>query len=245
MSIRAVLFDLGNTLVSYYRVDEFPEILRRCLRGCLAELNPRANEEPDEELFNRALALNRESDDHAVRLLAGRLSTLFPEHRNDPRALERLSAAFLQPILATARPDPDAIAVLETLRSMGKSLAIVSNTPWGSAATTWRDELDRHGLLAAVDAAVFCVDAGFRKPHPAPIRRALQMLDANERDALFVGDDARWDVVGARAAGVRPLLLLPAAASAATHDDVPVIHRLREVLTYVSADDQHPRATGD
>jgi HAD superfamily hydrolase (TIGR01509 family) len=234
MSIRAVLFDLGNTLVSYYRVDEFPEILRRCLRGCLAELEPRASAEPDEKLYNLALTLNRESDDHAVRPLAGRLGILFPEHRNDPLALERLSAAFLQPILETAKLDPEAIPVLETLRSMGKSLAIVSNTPWGSAATTWRDELERHGLLAAVDAAVFCVDAGFRKPHPAPIRHALRALGATERDAVFVGDDARWDVLGARAAGVRPLLLLPGTA---TPDDVPVIHRLREVLAYVTAED--------
>ena len=192
MRTRAVLFDLGSTLVSYYRADEFPNILRRCLRACLAELKPATGTEPDEELFNLALSLNHEAADHAVRPLAERLGTLFPEHRHDMRVVERLSTAFLKPIFATACLDPDAIPVLEALRAQGHCLAIVSNTPWGSAARDWRDELNRHGLLAAVDAAVFCVEVGFRKPHPAPFRRALEALDVSARDALFVGDDARW-----------------------------------------------------
>ena len=233
MPTRAVLFDLGNTLVSYYRADEFPNVLRRCLRTCLAELKPATTTEPDEELFNLALSLNQEGSDHAVRPLAERLSTLFPEHRNDMRVVERLGTAFLKPIFATACLDPDAIPVLEALRAQGHRLAIVSNTPWGSAAIDWRDELNRHGLLAAV----FCVEAGFRKPHPAPFRRALEALDVSARDALFVGDDARWDVLGARAAGLRPLLIAPAAPGEAASGGVPVVHRLRDVLKHVAPAD--------
>lgn len=235
MASRAVLFDLGNTLVSYYRVDEFPAILRRCLRACLAELQPPTSAEPNEELFNLALSLNQEAPDHAVRPLAERLIELFPESRSDPLVLERLSTAFLRPIFATASLDPDAIRVLATLRAGGLSLAIVSNTPWGSAAANWRAELKRHGLLYAVDATVFCVEVGFRKPHPAPIRRALEALNVSAGDAIFVGDDLRWDVLGARAAGVRPLLLVPAAAGDAPPDGVPVVHRLRDVLEHVAA----------
>jgi putative hydrolase of the HAD superfamily len=234
MPTRAVLFDLGNTLVSYYRADEFPNVLRRCLATCLAELKPATTTEPDEELFNLALSLNQEASNHAVRPLAERLSTLFPEHRNDTRVVERLSTAFLKPIFATACLDPDAIPVLEALRTQGHSLAIVSNTPWGSAARAWRDELNRHGLFAAVHTAVFCVEVGFRKPHPAPFRRALEALDVSARDALFVGDDARWDVLGARAAGLRPLLVAPATPGEAPFGGVPVVHRLRDVLKHVA-----------
>jgi putative hydrolase of the HAD superfamily len=237
MSTRAVLFDLGNTLVSYYRADEFPRVLRRCLESCLAELTSATTAEQDEELFELALALNKEASDHRVCPLAERLITLFPEYQNEPLALARLSTAFLRPIFATARLDPDAIPVLEALRARGQALAIVSNTPWGSAAAPWRDELNRHGLLDAVDATVFCVDAGFRKPHPAPIRRALEALNVSSGDAIFVGDDVRWDVLGARAAGVCPLLLMPAGAGDASPDGVPLIHSLKDVLEYVAATD--------
>ena len=97
--------------------------------------------------------------------------------------------------------------MLEALRGLGIKTAIVSNTPWGSPATAWREELSRHGLLDKVDATVFCVDVGRRKPHRAPFDRALSLLGVAGADAFFVGDDHRWDVVGAYGAGLRPVLL--------------------------------------
>jgi len=162
MRTRAVLFDLGSTLVSYYRADEFPNILRRCLRACLAELKPATGTEPDEELFNLALSLNHEAADHAVRPLAERLGTLFPEHRHDMRVVERLSTAFLKPIFATACLDPDAIPVLEALRAQGHCLAIVSNTPWGSAARDWRDELTTLGGMSSARTRPACAPCWLR-----------------------------------------------------------------------------------
>lgn len=236
MPIRAVLSDLGNTLVSYYRVDEFAAILRQCLRQCLAELTSNVSVEPDADLFNLALALNQEAPDHAVRPLTERLGEIFPEYRADALALERLSAALLRPIFPTASIDPNAIPVLEVLRALGYSLAIVSNTPWGSSAATWREEVHRHGLLTAIDATVFCCDTGFRKPHPAPILRALEALNVNADHAIFIGDDAKWDVIGARAAGVRPLLLLPSRGNISC-DAVPIVHSLKDVPEYIATVD--------
>ena len=208
MAIRAILFDLGNTLVGYYTSREFPEVLRRCLVECTAALGWSKDPSRAEDIFGRALLLNRERPDFAVRHLEDRLQELFgPYTALDVAAIQVLTAAFLKPIFATARLDPTAVSVLRSLRGLGIKSAIVSNTPWGSPADAWRAELARHGLLDAVDATVFCVDVGWRKPHPAPFDRALSLLDVLPDDALFVGDDHRWDVVGARNAGIRPVLL--------------------------------------
>jgi FMN phosphatase YigB (HAD superfamily) len=73
---KAVLFDLGNTLVSYYAAAEFAPILRACLRGCRAGLE-RASALDEDELFQRALTLNVERADQAVWPLAERLQILF------------------------------------------------------------------------------------------------------------------------------------------------------------------------
>jgi putative hydrolase of the HAD superfamily len=234
MPTRAVLFDLGNTLVSYYRANEFSPILRRCVAACIGELRDEKDSVWDEDrIFDLALTLNCEAPDHSVRPLTARLATLFPEYENDTLMLERLSVAFLRPIFATAVLNPEAIPVLLTLRSRGIVSAIVSNTPWGSAAAAWREELERHGLLRAVDATVFCVETGFRKPSPAPIRRALKVLNIGAADALFVGDDARWDVLGARAAGVHPVLLDPTGVCDVALN-VPVLRRLGDLLQFVT-----------
>jgi HAD superfamily hydrolase (TIGR01509 family) len=228
---RAVLFDLGNTLVAYYVAADFARILRECLRGCIDVLALDARVE-QEELLERALALNVDRPEHAVWPLAERLRVLFGDAVSDPRMLESVTQAFLRPIFAIAALDPEALPVLRTLRQRGIRTAIVSNLPWGSPAAAWRAELERHGLLAAVDAAVFCVDVGHRKPHPAPIERALELLKVAPGEAVFVGDDPRWDVAGAKRAGVRPILLsrLP------THEvdeSVPVARDLRSVLEHI------------
>jgi putative hydrolase of the HAD superfamily len=208
VAIRAILFDLGNTLVGYYTSNEFPLVLRRCLRECASALGHTEDRARDEDLFERALLLNREQPDYAVRPLSARLHELFgADEALDEASGRALGTAFLKPIFDMARPDPQAAPLLEALRGRGIKTAIVSNTPWGSPADAWRAELIRHGLLDKVDATVFCMDVGWRKPHRAPFDRALSLLDVAPADALFVGDDHRWDIVGARNAGLRPVLL--------------------------------------
>ena len=208
MAIRAVLFDLGNTLVSYYTSSEFPLVLRRCLGECATALGWPEDPARDADLFERALVLNRERSDYAVRPLEARLLELFGANGSlDEASVAALGAAFLTPIFAMARLDAQAMRVLDDLRRLGIKTAIVSNTPWGSPASAWREELMRHGLLERVDATVFCMDVSWRKPHRAPFDRALSLLDVAAAEALFVGDDHRWDVVGAQAAGLRPVLL--------------------------------------
>jgi FMN phosphatase YigB (HAD superfamily) len=65
VAIRAILFDLGNTLVDYYTSGEFPLVPRRCLRECAWVLGKTEDHGRDEDLFERALLLNREQSDYA------------------------------------------------------------------------------------------------------------------------------------------------------------------------------------
>ena len=209
MPIRAVLFDLGDTLVSYYQPPDFMPILRRSLDACLQVLGQAPlSGEAWTHLIHQALELNQERADLAVWPLEERLRMLFgPYACLDTELIERLAQAFLQPIFATAQVGHDALPVLLGLKRRGVKTGIVSNTPWGSPGRVWRSELARHELLTAVDAVVFCQDVGWRKPHPTPFRRALEMIGVAAKDAVFVGDNPVWDVEGAESAGLLPILL--------------------------------------
>jgi HAD superfamily hydrolase (TIGR01509 family) len=231
MPIRAVLFDLGNTLVSYYQPADFMPILRRSLDACLLTLgHSPLGREAQTALVHRALEMNQERADLAVWPLEERLRVLFSHYAPDTTLTERLCGAFLEPIFSTARVSRDALQVLTSLKCMGMKTAIVSNTPWGSSGHAWRSELARHGLLA--DAVVFCTDVGWRKPHAAPFRRALEMLDVAAKEAVFVGDDPVWDVEGASGAGVRPILLATRAHQS-NPAQVTVAASLPEVLAKI------------
>jgi putative hydrolase of the HAD superfamily len=148
-----------------------------------------------------------------------------------PSTSPALTRAFLGPIFDAAILNPEAHVVLDELRRRGVSTAIVSNTPWGSPADLWREELARHGLLQRVDATVFCMDVGWRKPHRAPFDRALSLLGVAPGEAIFVGDDPRWDVAGALNAGLQAALVGSSAES--TSSDVASILRLADALTLV------------
>lgn len=231
--IQAVIFDLGNTLVEYYRGPDFPAILRESLLAVAETLGAPVEDEAD--LLRRGLEVNRESPEFRVRPLEDRIRALFPCAAGvGDEVMERSCRSFLTPIFARARLVDDAPDVLETLRSRGLRTALVSNTPWGSPAGPWLEELERHGLPGRLDAITFCVDVGWRKPHPAPFLKTLADLSVDAAHAVFVGDDPEWDLQGAWNAGLRALLL----TNEPSIDGVAItIDRLRGVLDFVEA---HP-----
>ena len=85
------------------------------------------------------------------------------------------------------------------------------------------------GCLQILGDVVF---VGYRKPHCAPFERALSLLGVRAGEAVFVGDDPRWDVLGAKQAGIQPILLARAAL-AVTVDGVPLAASLAEVRTQI------------
>jgi len=203
--IKAFLFDLGNTLVSYYSRDEFPMVLAECIGRCTQLLLGKGVSFRDDGLWGRVKDQYHEPPDDRVRPLEDRLGCIFGV--DDGETVNALCGAFLEPIFELAVLHGDVKPTLVELRLKGIKTAIVSNTPWGSPAGLWRRELDRLGLVGLVDAAVFCRDVGWRKPDGRVFLRALGLLGVGACDAVFVGDDPRWDVEGARRLGMRCVLV--------------------------------------
>lgn len=228
LRIQAVLFDLGNTLVSYYRKEEFAPVLREAIVGISGELQRRGYPQDRKQLIERAWAMNREREDHRVWPLADRLRELFGSPASDPTLMPQLTALFLRPIFRCARPNPEAVETLMELRRRGVKTGLVSNTPWGSSGASWRADLQRLGLANALDVTVFCTDVGWRKPAPAPFERALSQLAVSPQEAVFVGDDPQWDVAGARSAGM-PCILFDPREVHEPEEDVMRVKRLSEI----------------
>jgi putative hydrolase of the HAD superfamily len=100
------------------------------------------------------------------------------------------------------RAFPDAAPALAGLRQRGLRLVCVSN--WDCALP---EVLERSGLASHVDGTVTSALAGARKPDPAIFAPALELAGCEPAEALHVGDTAEEDLEGARAAGIRALLI--------------------------------------
>jgi HAD superfamily hydrolase (TIGR01509 family) len=97
---------------------------------------------------------------------------------------------------------PDAAPALESLRARELSLVCVSN--WDSSLP---EVLARCGLGGALDAVVASATAGSRKPDVGIFAAALAAARCSPEEAVHVGDTPEEDLEGARAAGIRALLL--------------------------------------
>jgi putative hydrolase of the HAD superfamily len=97
---------------------------------------------------------------------------------------------------------PDASPALADLREQRLKLIVVSN--WDVSLET---VLERCGLASLLDDVVSSAAAGVAKPDPAIFEVALELADCEPGEALHVGDTPEEDIEGARAAGIRALLI--------------------------------------
>lgn len=209
-SKNAVLFDLGGTLARYYDRSEWPGVLQQAISQVHDYLRGQGLlRRSVAEMWRGVRDENYESRNHRVRPLEKRLVRIF-QLDDSPRSddlVAEMCRRFMKPIFALGACYDDALPVLQELRSKGFKTAIVSNTPWGSPDRVWREEIWRLGLHACVDAAVFCRDAGWRKPARPIFDYALNKLQVSPQDCIFVGDDPRWDLVGPIRVGMAATLV--------------------------------------
>ncbi len=99
-------------------------------------------------------------------------------------------------VLAGVRPG------LERLRGAGLRLAAVSNSN-GTLLCLF----DRLGFTPLFEVILDSQVEGIEKPDPRLFHLALERLGAPAGDALHAGDFYHVDVLGARAAGIRPVLV--------------------------------------
>jgi putative hydrolase of the HAD superfamily len=94
----------------------------------------------------------------------------------------------------------DALPVLDELRAARLRIGLVSNGIRDLAEFVAHHRLD-------VDAIVDSRTHGRVKPHPTIFQAALDRLEVDAPDAVMVGDSLEEDVEGARALGMRAILI--------------------------------------
>lgn len=120
--------------------------------------------------------------------------------------------------------EPDTAAVLERLGARGYALAVVSNSDGRVEASLAAAGLRPH-FATVIDSQV----VGVEKPDPAIFALALPHVGAAPAQSVYVGDVFGIDVVGARGAGMHPVLI-DTLTGYLTPVDCPRVTRLVEPL---------------
>jgi len=229
---RAICFDMGYTLLRHTPTG--PELYRRVLASLGHQHKLAAIEAahiPARELYVRA---TREGRDFEASMDGAR--EFWTEYNNlvlgglglGTEHLARASEAVYTTAWSAEswQAFPDAIPALQALQDMGIPMAIVSNF-----VDTLPALCERSGITDFFDVVVASVDAGAMKPDARIWTMALRRLGVQPEDAWHVGDNYWADVMGARAAGLTPVLvdregLVP-------HPDCARVGGLEELVTMV------------
>ncbi len=145
----------------------------------------------------------------------------------DERLVEGAANEYLRWRRVTLRLAPGANEVLEALKET-KRTAIVTN----GAAEIQRWKLRQLGLETRVDYSIVAEEFGFGKPNPSIFLHVAEELRVPPADCIMVGDILAFDIAGAKAAGMHSIWINRNSHKASEGDPSPdfVIQDLREVL---------------
>jgi len=189
--IRAIVFDLDNTLTDFMRMKEaaitaaIDGMIDAGFRLSAAELRARVASIYDEQ----GLEFQRVFDE----LLQREFGEV------DPKILASGIVAYRRARESALVLYPHAQMTLLELAKRGIRLGVVSDAP---RLQVWL-RLCGLGLQHVFDAVVTFDDTGERKPAPAPFREVLRRLGVDPHEALMIGDWAERDVVGAKSLGMK------------------------------------------
>lgn len=189
--IKAIVFDLDNTLVDFMRMKN--NAVEAAVKAMIDSGLPHTYGEIKnkiDEIYNERGIEYQQVFDQLLNHFLGKI---------DYKVLSAGIVAYRTAREAELNTYPKVIPTLIKLIKMGIRLGVVSDAPSKEA---WL-RLSYIGLHHIFDAVVTYDESRERKPSPAPFNLVLKMLDVEAQYSLMVGDWAERDVVGAKGIGMK------------------------------------------
>lgn len=199
MSLRAVLFDMGGTLVAT-RTDVGDPWREPVMAAIEREFGPRAWAEELYRAQIRSLDPNEPHRQETNRWLRNWLHDR--GERLDEEEVERLRRAFARPLPAVFSLADGAVDALRWCKERRLPVVVVTNTI-SRGDVEVRQDFERLGVSELIDHVVSSYSTGWEKPHRAIFDRALRYAGVTATDACNVGDRIDLDVAGPKALGMR------------------------------------------
>lgn len=221
MSLRAVLFDLGNTLL-FLDYDRMAPAVSQAIGVPLTSKTLAAQAKPAALALERADTTDRERATvylEQLFLLAGVPDAKLPAVRDTLLRLHQERHLW-------SGHDSRTPEALDRLRAAGFRLGVVSNSD-GRA----EEALVAAGLRTCFEVVVDSQLVGFEKPDPRIFHLALKQMGVRPDEAVYVGDIYEVDVVGARRAGMSVVLVDP--LSNHTGRDVTSVRSIAELADHL------------
>ena len=208
--IRAVVFDMGDTLVDFPPFEElipagfqhvYDQLVSTPVLGGIERREFVSALMEEETLAWKRLGKSP-SNECLGAVIAKALDNLGVGQGAD--LATAIEDAFYEYVWSAPTPVADASSTLRELQRLGIRLALISNTLWQSR--THERHLERDGLLHYFEHRAFSSSKPWAKPHPSIFLETLTLLGVGPEQAIFVGDRPPDDIKGALDVGMFAIL---------------------------------------
>ena len=200
--IKAVFFDIGNTLVNFHS-EAISEQRKKILLEFLLQEGQNMTAQQIEKLIAEANDYVEKNYFGSVAKYSfgiGGLFFLFQKLRLevDKKTFDTLEERVWDVCLHGAKLERHAKEILSSLKSNGYKLAVVSNWTTQRANQT----IDAFDLRRFFDLIVISEDVGAEKSSTIPFKVALEELGLKPEEVVMVGDRDDEDIFGAKMLGM-------------------------------------------
>ena len=219
MVIKAIYFDFDDTLGdrSYYSYMQYKELVETFVH--VEDLYEKEAMIQDLILFDERG--NQPKD---------RVKELFENKYNVSIDIEDFREWWIQREYRFTKLFDSSREVLETLRSQGYKIGIITN----GDSDIQRRKIHIAGIEDLLDCVVVSGDYKVSKPDVKLFEKALELLDVKPNEAIMVGDMFYSDMLGAHHAGMHTIWL---SKREYTDENICMIRDIKEVLEVIKRAD--------
>lgn len=206
MKFKALLFDLGFTLINFegdfhtemkLSYDALADsLITSGVKLDRHKLAAKFGETISEYYRSRAIDLIEIPVEETLQ----KTLNYFSIHSLPQDVLQDAVKAMYEYTESSWRIEPDAHQTLEILKSKGYRLALISNAANSPDLNRLMDGLD---LRKYFEIVVISADEGIRKPDPRIFANTLNRMGINAENAIMIGDTLPADVLGAQISGIK------------------------------------------
>ena len=215
MSIKAILFDIGGTILKQGK-NTPKELTYTGAQNAYEFLNKQDIDMPPyEAFFQKVQTLFSDmgnsgkggiKNDIKTGDMKDKVQTLLEEInvKISTEMFKKLIDAWYQPFAGELDIFEDTERTLTALKQKGFRLAAITNSAWSGELIV--GDLERFNIAHFFEAVIVSSDIGYRKPDPVIFERTLRELGLDASECIFVGDRLIEDIQGAQQVGMMAVL---------------------------------------
>ena len=206
MKIKAICFDLGDTLVYSENQLSWANNYKNALENGFNFINKK----PIEDEYNNCIKIltkyntrvNPREKEISSEIIFNEIMELMNLNILERNNIEKY---FFEYYMKNNKPFNDTEEVLQDIKNNNLKIGILTDVPYGSINVV-TDDINKIKNYKIIDVIISSVEVGYRKPNITGYNMLAEKLGIKVNEMIYIGNEEK-DIIGANDAGIISILI--------------------------------------